>query len=71
MVYEEFANRERYCLEEWQLLPSQLENGSRYRFYIVLWIEWEQDIAYRRGIGRVKSEAWEAHGLESIDLILG
>lgn len=41
------------------------------RFYFVLWIEWEGDIAYRRGLGRVEEEAWEALDLEEIDLMLG
>ena len=45
--------------------------GSKYEFYNVLWIEWEQGIAYRKGVGRVEKAAWEAQELEWIDLVLG
>ena len=39
--------------------------------YNVLWIEWVDGIAYRRGIGRVHKEAWDQQELEWIDLTLG
>jgi hypothetical protein len=40
-------------------------------FYYVLWIEWENGIAYRKGLGRVLKEAWEREVKDEIDLILG
>lgn len=42
-----------------------------YTFYDVLWIKWEDGIAYRRGVGRVKKQTWESMELEDIDLVLG
>lgn len=42
-----------------------------YTLYNVLWVEWEDGIAYRRGVGRVKREIWESMELEDIDLVLG
>jgi hypothetical protein len=45
--------------------------GSKYEFYNVLWVEWEDGIAYRKGLGRIVGSAWEVQKLEWIDLILG
>ena len=39
--------------------------------YHVLWIEWEDGIAYRRGLGRVLKAAWDRMATEEIDLVLG
>lgn len=44
---------------------------EKYTFYNVLWIKWEDGIAYRRGVGRVKRQTWESMELEDIDLVLG
>lgn len=41
------------------------------KFYFVLWIERVSGIAYRKGLGIVHKEAWEALGLKKIDLVLG
>lgn len=49
-----------------------MEPGKEtFTFYNVLWIKWEDGIAYRRGVGRVKRETWETLELEDIDLVLG
>ncbi|CAF3458153.1 unnamed protein product [Fusarium graminearum] len=40
-------------------------------FYGVLWVEWVDGIAYRKGCGYVKKELWEEQGLEDVNLILG
>lgn len=40
-------------------------------FYNVLWIEWKEGIAYRKGLGRISKEAWERQATEWIDLTLG
>lgn len=49
-----------------------MEPGKEeYTFYNVLWIKWEDGIAYRRGVGHVKRETWESMELEDIDLVLG
>ena len=42
-----------------------------YTFYNVLWVKWEDGIAYRRGIGRVSKDAWEELPKEDINLVLG
>ncbi|CZR66273.1 uncharacterized protein PAC_16174 [Phialocephala subalpina] len=48
--------------------PKQAEF---YEFYFVLWIEWQDGIAYRKGLGRVEKQAWEQLSLEEIDVKLG
>jgi hypothetical protein len=60
-------------LEEWHLeeRPKAAGKGSKFEFYNVLWVEWEEGIAYRKGVGRVEKAVWEAQELEWIDLILG
>lgn len=37
----------------------------------VLWIEWENSIAYRRAAGSVQKKHWEQLELEDLDLVLG
>ncbi|PMD14869.1 hypothetical protein NA56DRAFT_754519 [Hyaloscypha hepaticicola] len=44
---------------------------QRIGLYHVLWIEWEDGIAYRRGLGRVLKEAWDRMATDEIDLVLG
>lgn len=44
---------------------------EEYTFYNVLWVKWEDGIAYRRGVGRVKRETWESMDLKDVDLVLG
>ena len=39
--------------------------------YNVLCVEWKDGVAYRRGVGEVKADAWERLGKEEVDLILG
>jgi Heterokaryon incompatibility protein (HET) len=39
--------------------------------YNVLWIEWKDGIAYRKGIGWISKAAWSSKPTERIDLILG
>jgi len=53
-----FTHLERYC-------PEARD------FYNVLWIEWTDGIAYRKGVGFVTKEAWEAADRELIDVELG
>lgn len=47
------------------------ESGVRFEFYHVMWIEREGQVAYRKGLGRVLKEVWEAQDRELIDLMLG
>ncbi|KAH6675822.1 heterokaryon incompatibility protein-domain-containing protein [Halenospora varia] len=50
---------------------SVLEEYQRVGFVNVLWIEWVDGIAYRKGIGKVLKAMWEELGLEEVDVILG
>lgn len=40
-------------------------------YYVVLWIEEEDGIAYRQASGKVKKDAWEILELEDKSLVLG
>ncbi|KAI1213344.1 HET-domain-containing protein [Annulohypoxylon truncatum] len=57
-------------LEEW-VLDERPKGGPCYEYYYVLWIEWRDEIAYRKGLGRVQKHAWELQDREWIDLVLG
>jgi hypothetical protein len=59
-------------IDEWRL-PDRPKSpdGETYEFINVLWVEWEEGIAYRKAYGRVMESAWEAQELEWIDLVLG
>ena len=46
-------------------------DGKPYEYVNVLWIQWEDGIAYRRGIGHVVKSIWEQQATDVIDLILG
>jgi hypothetical protein len=42
------------------------------RFFLnVVWVKWEDGIAYRKGLGRIEEKTWEAQELDQIDLTLG
>lgn len=45
--------------------------GEMAQFYNVLWIEWVDGVAYRKGVGEVKRHLWERQTREPIELILG
>ncbi|PMD47217.1 HET-domain-containing protein [Hyaloscypha variabilis F] len=57
-------------LDEWNS-EERPKYSELYEWYNVLWIAWENGIAYRKGLGRVQREIWEAQPVEWIDLILG
>jgi hypothetical protein len=44
---------------------------KRHEYYNVMWIEWQDRVAYRRGVGKVSKSDWEAQDTEWIDLTLG
>lgn len=44
---------------------------ERPQSYNVLWVEWIDGIAYRKGIGEVRRDVWESRERELVDLILG
>jgi len=47
--------------------------ASKWQFlaYHVLWIEWEDGIAYRKAIGHVWKDRWDAADTEEVDIRLG
>jgi hypothetical protein len=45
--------------------------GDLYEFYNVLRVEWENGVAFRKGLGRIERSIWENQLLETIDLVLG
>jgi hypothetical protein len=57
-------------MNEW-LLKERPRTGEYYEWIYTLWIEWEDGIAYRKGLGRIVKAAWETLNKEEIDLILG
>lgn len=58
-------------VEVLKVCRGDLRNEIFYEYYNVLWIEWEEGVAYRKGLGRVSKEAWERQATEWIDLTLG
>lgn len=41
------------------------------KFYGVLWVEWKEEVAYRRGCGFIDKGMWDESGAEEVDLVLG
>lgn len=39
--------------------------------YVVLWVEWRDEVAYRLACGHVDKEVWDSLDLENINLVLG
>ena len=56
-------------IDEWKM-DERPTSGEYYRFHNVLWIGWENGIAYRRGLGRVAEEFWREQNLDKIKLVL-
>jgi hypothetical protein len=40
-------------------IEEEFKSRTIYTFYHVMWIEWENGIAYRKAIGRVYQDTWE------------
>jgi hypothetical protein len=47
------------------------ETKCIYKFYNVLWVRWEDGIAYRMALGRVEQDYWDSAPTEEIDVRLG
>lgn len=69
-AYEGYAE---HGMAEWTYneRPKAGGKGSKYEYYNVLWVEWVEGIAFRKGLGRIEKSAWEEQELEQIELILG
>jgi hypothetical protein len=52
-------------IDEWDLINEivdfqVLEELGLYQFYNVMWVEYENGIAYRKALGTVYKDAWES-----------
>jgi len=45
-----------WAISEWEMNLG----GSHGMFYNVMWIGWDDDVAYRKGLGKVGKEAWSS-----------
>lgn len=54
-----------------ELVVNELRGLRKYQWYNVLWVKWEDGIAYRQGIGRVWKPIWERLSLKTVDVKLG
>ncbi|KAL9114869.1 MAG: hypothetical protein Q9227_001112 [Pyrenula ochraceoflavens] len=57
-------------LDEWDH-AERPRSTRHYEFYNVLWIEWRNGTAFRKGLGRVEKRIWESIEREWIGLPLG
>ncbi|KUJ11314.1 HET-domain-containing protein [Mollisia scopiformis] len=56
--------------EEW-VINEQHKSLEIYNFYHVMWIGWDNGVAYRKALGRVPQDIWERQELEWIDVTIG
>jgi hypothetical protein len=56
-----------YYIEE----RPKAADGAKYELYNVLWVEEEDNIAYRKGCGRVVKHPWDSLNPAWFDLVLG
>src|SRR3954453_23680833 len=52
-------------------VQPQRPDGETWTFCNVLWVEWKDGVAYRKGAGRVKRRTWEVAEKEDVELVLG
>ena len=53
------------------LLPGEYRDCKAQKFYFVMWIEWEDGIAYRKAVGMVDRDVWDQQNPTTIDVVLG
>jgi hypothetical protein len=61
---------EEKSFDEWNREGCPRYSGL-YKFVNVLWIEWEDGVAYRKALGRVEKSIWQRVATERIDITLG
>jgi hypothetical protein len=62
------------CFPDWMDYAFKIHTpASNWQFmcYDVLWIEWEDGIAYRKAIGRVFKDEWDSADTEEVNIRLG
>jgi hypothetical protein len=47
---------------------SLFDASDIYKYYSVLWIEWQDGIAYRKPVGRIEEKTWEREATEWIEI---
>jgi hypothetical protein len=69
----ELQIKHRECQKRCYDDPSRCSLGPdwSYRCYNVLWIEWEDGVAYRKGLGRIFEDSWDAADTEEVHVRLG
>ena len=65
-----FNEVDEYRMDEWRV-PERPKTGLNYKHFNVLWIEWQDKIAYCKGLGCIWKDVWGNRALEWIDLTLG
>lgn len=55
----------------WQKDLCSLGKEWTWRFYNVLWIEWENGVAERKAVGKVWTDDWDTATTEEVDVRLG
>lgn len=63
----------RHCTDDpcWRDANCKLVPNHTVRFYNVMRVEWEDGIAYRKGIGKVWKDDWEQEQKEDVNVLLG
>ncbi|KAK4204751.1 heterokaryon incompatibility protein-domain-containing protein [Triangularia verruculosa] len=51
--------------------PERPRGDPWYEYYYVMWIEWKDGVAYRKGLGTVVRSIWEAQDRKPVHLMLG
>jgi hypothetical protein len=64
-----FSKRKNYFADN--LAYPRAALGMPFKWVDVLWIEWKDEIAYRRGVGKIWMDAWERASPKEVDIILG
>lgn len=58
-------------LETLDSIQESIDPGKLYAYFNVLWIEWIDKIAYRKGLGRVEYLAWKSANPEPKYVLMG
>ena len=58
-------------LPEYLYYEERPRSGEFYHFYHVLWIEWQGNIAYRKGLGRLVQKVWDDLPKDEVEVLLG
>ncbi|KAF2963496.1 hypothetical protein GQX73_g10075 [Xylaria multiplex] len=71
MVEVVAISKRREYAKTWKEELQRYDSITTENLYVVLWVEWIDNIAYRLASGTVKEEAWEKLNLENVSLVLG